>query len=218
MISWQLQKQKFDNFQTTPGGAAMNCIAKLQKHCKELFWCLLMLLFSTHASAMETLGCDPAANAACTTNNDNDNVSWDLYLSGYAHHQRGAYTEKRLKNLNEKAWGGGFGRTVRNARGNDESMYLLSIRDSNKNRQWMGGYAYQWMYPVAAGIEAGAGLTALIIKREDWFDGRPFPAVLPVGSFGYERVKMVVTYVPHVSIKAAKGKGNVFLFIAKLGF
>jgi palmitoyl transferase len=142
---------------------------------------------------------------------------WDLYLSGYAYHNRGSYTESRLQKLNEKAWGGGFGSTLRDERGNDSSWYALATRDSNRHVQYMAGYAYQWIYPVRdSRLEAGIGLTAVAIKRQDWFDGRPFPALLPVASLGTEKSKLVVTYVPHLSTR--KGKGNVTLFVLKLSF
>lgn len=138
---------------------------------------------------------------------------WDLYLSGYAHHSRDTYSRKRLQKLNEKAWGAGFGKTVRNERGNDESLYALVIRDSNRNLQWSAGYSYQWIFPVAAtGLEAGAGLSAGLIQRKDWFDGVPFPAVVPVFSLGSSAFKLMASYVPRMSTR--RGKGDVlFLFL-----
>jgi palmitoyl transferase len=174
------------------------------------------MLFAADAAAQERQECDPVVRAACA---QPDNIAkWDLYLSGYAYHHRGTYSDKRLKKLNEKAWGAGLGRTLRNARGNDESLYLMAIRDSNERPQWMAGYAYQWVQPVfSGGLEAGVGLTALLIKREDWFDGRPFPALLPVASLGPQHGKLLMTYVPRISVRG-KGKGNVLLFAAKFSF
>src|SRR5712664_887413 len=64
-----------------------------------------------------------------------------IYLSGWAHHGRNTYTRERLDELNEKSWGGGYGRTYRNASGNDESLYFMAISDSHKKPQLMGGYA-----------------------------------------------------------------------------
>jgi palmitoyl transferase len=142
---------------------------------------------------------------------------WDVYLSGHAHHFGGTYSKKQIDQLNENAWGGGFGRTRRNQSGNDESYYVMAIRDSLDHTQWMAGYAYQWVYPVLSNVEAGVGLTALIIKRKDWFQGHPFPAVLPVASIGTQRVKIVASYVPPVSVKG-KSKGNVMLLVVKISF
>jgi palmitoyl transferase len=146
-----------------------------------------------------------------------DTANWDLYLSGYAYHDRDTYSAKRRGTLNEKAWGGGFGYTQRNNSGNDESYYLMGIRDSNLNPQWMAGYAYQWIFPLKSRqSEIGLGLTGLVLKREDWFDGKPFPAVLPVASIGSQRVKLLATYVPHLS--RHKGKGNILLFVGRIAF
>lgn len=142
---------------------------------------------------------------------------WDLYLSGYAHHSRETYGERRVKKLNEKAWGAGFGKTLRNEKGNDETLYLMALRDSHRNLQVMGGYAYQWIYPLGqSGLEAGAGITGLLIHREDWFGGVPFPAVLPVASFGTRDIKLMATYVPKLSTR--KGKGDVLLLFLKFEF
>lgn len=146
-----------------------------------------------------------------------DRGSWDLYLSGYAHHGRDTYSHRRLQKLNEKAWGIGVGKTIRNEGGNDESLYALVIRDSNRNHQWSAGYAYQWIFPLGStGLEAGAGLSAGLIQRKDWFDGVPFPAVLPMFSLGSRNFKLMGTYVPHMSTR--KGKGDVLFLFAKYTF
>lgn len=164
---------------------------------------------ATEASLLE--------GAVARVSNIADRGNWDLYLSGYAHHSRDTYSHRRLQNLNEKAWGLGLGKTVRDERGNDESLYVLVIRDSNRNLQWSAGYAYQWIFPVGAtGLEAGAGLSAGLIKRKDWFDGVPFPAVLPTFSLGNSTFKLMVTYVPRISTR--KGKGDVLFLSAKYTF
>jgi palmitoyl transferase len=142
---------------------------------------------------------------------------WDLYLSGYAHHSRSTYNSTRVRKLNEKAWGGGFGKTYRNADGNEESLYVMAIRDSNYNTQWTAGYAYQWKYPIGgSGFEVGAGLTAALISRKDWFHGVPFPALLPAFSAGTEHVQLMASYVPRLSTR--RGKGDVLLMFVKLNF
>lgn len=140
---------------------------------------------------------------------------WDIYFSGYAYHSRSTYTDKRISTLNENAWGGGFGKTWRNEKGNDESLYIMAIRDSHKNIQWSGGYAYHWMWPVSNSgrLEAGAGITGVIIRRHDWYDGRPFPALLPTAAVGTQDVKLSAVYVPRISSK--RGKGDVVLVFLK---
>ena len=139
---------------------------------------------------------------------------WDVLVSGYAHHSRDTYGHKRRARLNEKAWGGGFGKTQRNASGNDESLFAAAIMDSNRNLQFSAGYAHQWIFPLAStGVEAGVGVSAMMIRREDWFDGFPFPAVLPVFSLGTKKIKLASIYVPRVSTR--KGKGDVLLLYLK---
>ena len=145
------------------------------------------------------------------------NGNWDLYLSGYAYHSRSTYSRDRIRRLNEKAWGGGFGKTLRNANGNDESLYVIVIRDSLSKPQWAVGYTHEWIFPLGeSGLEAGVGLTALIMRRSDWADGYPFPALLPVASFGSRRARLEATFVPRLS--TGKGKGNIILVVGKFSF
>lgn len=144
-----------------------------------------------------------------TLNLDNDAPSskrWDIYLSGYARHDRSTYSDQQLSKLNETTWGGGLGRTVRNESGNDESMYLMGIRDSKYRPMWMAGYAYQWVFAAkSSNLEVSAGLTGAILRRNDWCNGHPFPAVLPVMSIGARSAKLIMTYIPPLPTKRAKG-------------
>ena len=164
--------------------------------------------------------------AAADTNNDGlwqqtkdrfsaiaNQGSNELYLSGYARHGRNTYTHEKLNELNEKSWGGGFGRTLRNASGNDESLYFMGISDSHKQPQLMAGYAYEWVYPIAnTGVEAGLGYTAMMMSRQDYFNGVPFPIVLPLASLGVNGAKVMASYVPRISKN--KGNGDVlFVFL-----
>jgi palmitoyl transferase len=146
-----------------------------------------------------------------------DAAYWDVYLSGYAWHNRHSYSEKQLNKMNETTWGGGLGHSTRDARGNESAWYAVGIRDSNRRPQWMGGYTYQWMFSSApdAGPELGAGLTAVVIRRHDWYHGRPFPALLPVVSLGTHTGKLIATYVPKLS-EQKKKKGDVVLVMFKL--
>jgi hypothetical protein len=145
-----------------------------------------------------------------------DQGSTDLYLSGYARHGRNTYTEERLEELNENAWGVGIGRRLRNPRGNDEIVYALGISDSHFKPQLMAGYAHEWIYPVGAGgLELGVGYTAMLMSRQDYFGGFPFPIALPVGSIGTRDIKLRASYVPRLSQK--KGNGDVLLLFVSMG-
>ncbi|RJG08021.1 hypothetical protein D3870_12160 [Noviherbaspirillum cavernae] len=140
----------------------------------------------------------------------------DLYLSGYAYHGRSTYTQEKLDGFNETTWGGGFGKSIRNAKGNDESLYMMLISDSHRDPQLMAGYAYQWMWRLGqTGIEAGAGVTVALTSRVDYFGGFPFPVVLPVASLGTEKVKLLFSYVPRLSDN--KGNGDVLLLLLRIG-
>jgi len=147
---------------------------------------------------------------------------WDITFTGYAYHDRGTYTDSQIKALNDKAWGGGIGKVLRDASGNDESIYAMVFRDSSRHLQWSAGYAYQWMFPIAStGLEVGAGLTAALISRHDVFNRAPFPALLPLVSIGSQNVKLMATYVPPVSVSKGKGKkskGDLALVFVKFAF
>ena len=145
-----------------------------------------------------------------------DQGSTDLYLAGYARHGRNTYTKERLEELNEKAWGLGVGRRLRNARGNDEIIYALGISDSHFKPQLMAGYAHEWIYPMGgSGLELGVGYTAMLMSRQDYFGGVPFPIALPVGSIGTRDIKLRASYVPRLSQK--KGNGDVLLLFVSMG-
>ena len=145
-----------------------------------------------------------------------DQGSTELYLSGYGRHGRSTYTKERLEELNENAWGVGVGRRIRNARGNDEIVYALGISDSHYKPQLMAGYAHEWIYPVGgSGLELGVGYTAMLISRQDYFRGVPFPIALPVGSLGTRDIKLRASYVPRLSQN--KGNGDVLLLFVSIG-
>jgi hypothetical protein len=145
-----------------------------------------------------------------------DQGSTDLYLSGYARHGRSTYTKERLEELNENAWGVGIGRRLRNAHGNDEIVYALGISDSHFKPQLMAGYAHEWIYPMGgSGLELGVGYTAMLMSRQDYFSGFPFPIALPVGSIGTRDIKLRASYVPRLSQN--KGNGDVLLLFVSMG-
>lgn len=139
----------------------------------------------------------------------------DLYLSGYAHHGRNTYTRERLAELNEKAWGAGIGRRLRNDSGNDEMVYALGLSDSHRKPQLMAGYAHEWIGRLGAGLEVGGGFTAMLISRADYFHSIPFPMVLPIVSFGSRDIKLRASYVPRLS--QHKGNGDVLLLFFSIG-
>ncbi|MFL6630873.1 MAG: hypothetical protein ACJ8HJ_00995 [Massilia sp.] len=142
-------------------------------------------------------------------------LRWNLYFSGYAYHDRATYSRAQMRKINEMTLGGGLGRSLRDERGNESAVFVLGIRDSNERPQWMAGYAYQWTFPLKSqgDLEAGIGLTALVIRRHAWHDGHPFPAVLPIASIGGRSAQLLATYVPNLAM--FKKKGNVLSLMLK---
>lgn len=142
-----------------------------------------------------------------------DQGSLSIMLSGYAYHGRHTYTAERIAELNEKAWGLGFSKVLRNAKDNEESLFAMAISDSHFKPQLMAGYTYQWMQALGGKFEAGLGVTGVLISRTDYFSGIPFPAPLPVASIGTRNSKIIAAYVPRFSQN--KGNGDVLLLLVR---
>ncbi|MBV8622958.1 MAG: hypothetical protein JO174_05680 [Herbaspirillum sp.] len=138
-----------------------------------------------------------------------------LYLSGVAHHGRSTYSTEKLNELNEHAWGLGYGKTLRNDKGDDESLYGFVIKDSHRHPQYMAGYAYEWVFPIAkTGLEVGLGGTAMLMSRQDYLNSVPFPVPLPLASIGTKKGKIMFAYVPRLS--ANKNNGDVLLIFGRI--
>src|SRR4051812_4227081 len=61
----------------------------------------------------------------------------EVYASGYIWHAPWAYShERRHHELNDIAWGGGFGRSVVDANGNTHSVYAVASQDSHFKPQY----------------------------------------------------------------------------------
>ena len=139
----------------------------------------------------------------------------ELYLSGVAHHGRSTYSTEKLNELNEHAWGLGYGKTLRNDKGDDESLYGFVIKDSHRHPQYMAGYAYEWVFPIAkTGLEVGLGGTAMLMSRQDYLNSVPFPVPLPLASIGTKKGKIMFAYVPRLS--ANKNNGDVLLIFGRI--
>ncbi|WP_290973358.1 hypothetical protein [Herbaspirillum sp.] len=163
---------------------------------------------------------DDNQNSLWQSTKDHVSNIWDkgddaIYLSGVAHHGRGTYTKEKLNELNEHAWGLGYGKTLRNEKGDDESLYGLVIKDSHRHPQYMAGYAYEWVFPIAhTGLELGLGGTAMLMSRQDYFNSIPFPVPLPLASIGTKKGKLMFAYVPRLS--ANKNNGDVLLIFGRI--
>ena len=69
-----------------------------------------------------------------------DNGRNELYVSGYAYHERQTYAAERIRELNENAWGLGFARWIEDADGDTHSIYAMIFRESHFKYQKVIGY------------------------------------------------------------------------------
>ena len=144
-----------------------------------------------------------------------DNGRLSLILSGYAHHGRSTYTSEKLTEFNEKAWGLGISKIMRDDKDNEEALEFLVLSDSHAKPQINAVYSYQWMMPLGSRLEAGIGYTAGLFHRRDIIGGIPFPGILPLATFGTRDTKLVVSYIPRLS--ANKGNGDVLYLALRVG-
>ncbi|XZG70997.1 lipid IV(A) palmitoyltransferase PagP [Chitinibacteraceae bacterium HSL-7] len=145
-----------------------------------------------------------------------DDARQDLYLMGYAYHDRNTYTPEKLEGLNEKAWGGGYGRHRVDENGNEDALFAFAFLDSHKDPQYQAGYARIWMWPVVGDLQVGAGLGMGIAGRQDMFGGFPFPFILPMFSIKYQRLSIQSVVIPQLN--GGINNGNVAFFYGRYTF
>ena len=148
-------------------------------------------------------------DAVNTAENLYDNGRLSIYLSGYTYHDRHTYSAAKIATLDEKAWGFGVSKELRDAKENEESIQLMVITDSHYHPQVNASYAYQWMKPIAGNWEIGAGCNAGFVSRTDIYKNVPVPGILPMFSIGTRDTKLFMTFVPHLS---GTVNGNVLYF------
>lgn len=137
----------------------------------------------------------------------------DLYLSGYAWHNRHTYSKRKLRTYNERAWGGGFGKGFYNEKGNWHALAAIAFLDSHKNIEPAAGYVFQKVAHLTTNLNIGAGYAILATVRPDIFKGLPFIGIIPWVSINFRKVSLMATYIP-----GSSGAGNVFYAIGKLQF
>jgi palmitoyl transferase len=169
------------------------------------------------AAPVAAAGCDGLpgwAQRACTrldqvwTQGDNE-----LYLTGYAWHNRAAYSADRIRNLREQSWGGGLGRGLYDEDGDWHGLYGMAFLDSHGHVQPMAGYGFQKIGRFGANWRLGAGYTAFLTARQEILHYLPFPGILPLVSVGYDRATLFATYIP-----GRRGNGNVLFVFGKWNF
>lgn len=137
----------------------------------------------------------------------------ELYLSGYAWHNRAVYSSEKVHSYNENAWGGGLGRGFFDEKGNWHGLFAFAFLDSHKNLEPAAGYAYLLVSPLYKELKAGIGYTVLVTMRPDLNKGIPFPGALPWASLFYKKATLAATYIPGFN-----NNGNVLYLIAKYNF
>ena len=120
----------------------------------------------------------------------------ELFLSGYAYHLPSTYTPEKRAELNNDAWGAGWGRSVEDPNGDTHTVYAAAFLDSHKNVQFNLGYYYGTYWGARDGLQPGLGWTIFILQRPDVAGGVPVPAALPLGLLRYGKATLITTYVP----------------------
>ena len=186
---------------------------------KKLVTSLLMFVF------LNTFAADAPVNTNCShwlslfkpicqrlhqvwTEGDND-----LYISGYAWHNRYIYSREKIRAYNENAWGGGIGKGFYDEDGDWHGLSAIAFLDSHKNLEPAAGYMFLKIARLTDKARIGAGYSVLVTARPDILHNIPFPGALPWISFSYSKLTLLGTYIP-----GAEGAGNVFYLLGKWTF
>jgi palmitoyl transferase len=134
----------------------------------------------------------------------------ELYISGFAWHNRYYYDKERIPNYNEAAFGGGLGKSFYDEDGDWHGLYAFAFLDSHKNVEPVLGYAFLKTAHFQTHWHAGLGYALLVTQRPDINHGIPFPGVLPWASVGYRRASISATYIP-----GHRNVGNVLYLVGR---
>jgi palmitoyl transferase len=137
----------------------------------------------------------------------------ELYLSGYAWHNRFTYPPEKIPLYNEQAWGGGLGKGLFDEQGNWHGLFAFAFLDSHKNIEPIVGYAYLKVVTLHKDLKAGIGYSFLVTARPDINNGIPFPGALPWASIFYKKATLAATYIP-----GFHNNGNVLYLLVKYRF
>jgi hypothetical protein len=122
-----------------------------------------------------------------------------LYFPLYTRHGRSSYTPEKLATFNEFTWGLGYHRTLRDEGGHYRSVFAMGLSDSHRDLQLQVGYSYEHVWYRIGPLELRAGLSALLFRREDIYNGVPFPGLLPLFGAGTRNFDVKLTHIPRVS-------------------
>ncbi len=137
----------------------------------------------------------------------------DLYISGYAWHNRYIYSRAKIQRYNEAAWGGGLGKSIFDEKGNWHGLYAIAFLDSHRNVEPAVGYAYSKIFPVNKDIKVGIGYSVLVTSRVDINHNVPFPGAVPWATLFLGKASVAAAYIPGNS-----NNGNVLYIVGKYTF
>lgn len=143
-----------------------------------------------------------------------DEGNTDLYISGYAWHNRYTYGRAyiRKKHYNELAWGGGLGKGLFDEKGNWHGIFAFAFLDSHKNVEPVVGYAHLFIASIKE-FKAGLGYSLLITARPDIMHNIPFPGAVPWAGIFFKKISVKAAYIPGTSTN-----GNVLYMVGTYSF
>jgi hypothetical protein len=138
---------------------------------------------------------------------------WSLLLNGKAIHlDKPAGTD-----YNEKNWGAGVQYDFDMTQSKWVPFLTASgFKDSNSNPSYYAGGGTMRRFAFGQeknSLHLDAGVVAFFMIRKDFMNDKPFPGVLPVVSFGTERVALNMTFIPKVDPKMVP----ILFFQLKIG-
>lgn len=177
-------------------------------------WILSILLLSGAAMAADCQSLPSWSQSACerVASIARDGTA-DLYLAGYAWHNRAEYSSEEIDGFNELAAGGGLGKSQYDADGDWHGLYAMAFLDSHGDVEPIAGYAFQKLARPSENTRLGIGYTVFLTSRSDTLNNWPVPGVLPLVSVGYRKVDLYGLYIP-----GGRGTGNVAFFFGKISF
>jgi palmitoyl transferase len=137
----------------------------------------------------------------------------ELYVPFLTYHMRWAYRDDLIDTYNEFPAGIGLGKARYNDSGNWESIYAMGFLDSKSKPSFMAGYAWAPTWDLGNDFKAGVGVTGFLMSRSDYWNGIPFPGVLPIASISYKQLSVQAAYVP-----GGRNNGNVLFMWGKWTF
>ena len=111
---------------------------------------------------------------------------YDLYIPAITWHARFAYDKEKTDRYNERPWGGGFGQSRWDEKGNWHGLYAMAFKDSWNKWEPIAGYGWEstWRPLADENFHLGLGFTAGVTARDNW-NYIPLPVLLPLASVGY---------------------------------